>query len=73
MRVLTGRVVAGRIEVDDPLPPEGSVVTIYATDDSRPFTVTPAEEAALLKSIAEADRGDVVPANELLKELATDP
>ena len=38
-------------------------------DDARPFSVTPAEKRVLLESIAQADRGEFVDMDDLLKEL----
>jgi hypothetical protein len=37
------------------------------------FEVTPEEEAELLEAIREADRGDVIPAAELLERLRDRP
>jgi hypothetical protein len=38
--------------------------------DTEPFEVTPEEEAELLEAIREADRGDVITAEELLERLS---
>ena len=69
MRVTTGRVVDGRIEVSGESLPEGSTVTVLAREDDETFTLGPEEEAALLEAMAEGDRGDVVPADQFFREL----
>lgn len=69
MRVTTGRVVNGKIEVSDEELAEGMVVTILTPEDHGSFTLGPDAEAALLASIEEANRGEVVSGDELLREL----
>ncbi|MGH9196184.1 MAG: hypothetical protein ACRD1T_10640, partial [Acidimicrobiia bacterium] len=69
MQLTTGTVVGGKIIVEgDPLP-EGAVVTILARGSDEPFVVPPELEAELLESIAEADRGETMSADELLSRL----
>lgn len=72
MRVTTGRVVNGKIEVPDEELAEGMVVTILAPEECGTFTLNPEAEAALLTSIEEADRGEVISGEELLRELKRD-
>jgi hypothetical protein len=69
MRVTTGRVVNGRIEVPGEELPEGVVVTILAPEDRETFTLGPAAEAALLEAIEEADRGELLSEEEFWREL----
>lgn len=45
-------------------------MTVLARDDENGFTLSPDEEAELLLSIAEADRGETISAEELLAKLA---
>ena len=69
MQLATGTVVGGKIVIDgDPLP-EGAVVTILAREEHETFVVPPEMEAELLESIAEADRGETISADELLRRL----
>jgi hypothetical protein len=69
MVITSGRVVGGKIVVDgDPLP-EGTSVTVLTREGDESFVLDAAAEAELLESIAEADRGDVVPADEVLRAL----
>jgi len=69
MRVATGRVVNGRIEVPGESFAEGQAVTVLAAEGDETFALNPEEEAALLEAMAEGDRGEVVSAEEFLKEL----
>ena len=69
MQLTTGTVVGGKIVIEgDPLP-DGTVVTILARESDETFVVPPELEAELLQSIAEAERGEFVPADELLRRL----
>lgn len=69
MQISTGTVVGGKVVVDgDPLP-EGATVAILSREADESFEVPPELEAELLESIAEADRGETVSADELLRRL----
>jgi len=68
MRVTTGTVVNGRIEVPGEELAEGVAVTILAPEDRESFTLGPEAEADLLEAIAEADRGELVSEEELWRE-----
>jgi hypothetical protein len=71
MKVATGKVVGGKVVVEGVTLEEGTSVTVLAKDDEGGFTLTPEEEEAeLLLSIAEADRGETVSAEEVLAKLA---
>ena len=70
MRVATGKVVAGKIVVEGVPLEEGATVTVIATEDAETFELAPAEEAALLAAIAEADRGELLDAGEIVAELS---
>jgi hypothetical protein len=69
MRIASGRVVEGKVEVEGEPLPDGMIVTLLARDSDEPFEVDPALKAELLASIAEADRGKLIPAEEVLKKL----
>ena len=69
MTMLTGRVVNGKIEVSEDDLPEGAIVSIMIHDDEKTVEVTPDEEAAILAAISEADRGELIPAEEVMAEL----
>lgn len=69
MKIATGKVVGGKVELEgDPLT-EGSIVTVISAEDSETFDVSPDEERALHAAIAQADRGEVVSWNELKTKL----
>jgi hypothetical protein len=69
MRVVTGKVVGGKVVVDGSPLEEGATVTVIAAGDAEILELSPAEEAALLASLAEADREDVIDADEIVAEL----
>ena len=69
MQLATGTVVGGKVIVEgDPLP-EGAVVTMLARDADETFEVPPELEAELLESVAQADRGETISAEEMLDRL----
>ena len=70
MKIATGKVVGGKVVIDGAPLEEGMSVTVLARDDENGFTLSPEEEAELLLSIAEADRGDSISAEEVLQRLA---
>ena len=70
MRIATGKVVGGKVVVEGAFLEEGASVTVLAKDSDSGFTLSPAEEAELLLSIAEADRGEMISAEEILEKLA---
>jgi len=69
MRVATGKVVSGKIVVEGEPFAEGSSVTVVAPENGEVFDLSPADEAALLAAIDEAERGDVVDGDQLLRDL----
>jgi len=68
MRITKGKVVSGQIVVEGESLAEGSVVTVLVSDE-RTFTLSDEDEAALLEAIAEADRGELLDADDVLKRL----
>ena len=70
MKIATGKVVGGKVVLEGVTLEEGATVTVLARDDEGGFTLTPEEEAELLLSIAEADRGEMVSAKKVLAKLA---
>jgi hypothetical protein len=69
MRVTTGRVVDGRIEVPEESFAEGETVTMLAPEGDETFAVSPEDEAALLAAMAESDRGEVTSLEDFLREV----
>lgn len=70
MKIATGKVVDGKVVLEGVALEEGASVTVLVRDDERGLDLTPEEEAELLVSIAEADRGETVSADEVLAKLA---
>jgi len=69
MKVATGRVVQGKVVVDGVTLEEGAVVAVLAREAEGTFELTPEEEAEILLSIAEADRGETLSGEEVLESL----
>ncbi len=69
MKVATGTVVDGKVVVRGEPLPEGTVVTVLAREASERFEVPAELEPELLASLAEADRGETVSADEVLARL----
>jgi hypothetical protein len=70
MKIATGKVVEGKVVLEGVAFEEGATVTVLARDDEGSVLLTPEEEAELLLAIAEADRGEMVSAEEVLAKLA---
>jgi hypothetical protein len=73
MKLATGKVVGGMVVVEGIPLEEGSRVTVLAREGSERFELTSDEENELLLSIAEADRGDALSADEVLESLRRRP
>ena len=67
MRVTSGKVVSGQIVLEGEPLPDGAVVTVLARDVDESFELNASDEAELLLSIAEAERGEFVSAEEAMK------
>jgi len=60
MRITTGKVRDGAIDLEGEVLPEGSIVTVIAPDEEEVFELGPNEEADLIAAIEEADRDQTV-------------
>lgn len=69
VRIATGKVVRGKLELDGDSLEEGSTVTVLVPELDETFELTPDEEVALEKSLEQAARGQFVDAANLLREL----
>jgi len=67
MRVITGRVVEGKIEVEGGLP-EGTPVAVLAADEAG-FRLTEEDEEALFSALQDTRSGNYVDGRALLREL----
>ena len=68
MRITKGKVINGRIVVEDEPLEEGTVVTVLVSDE-RVFRLSAEEEAILLQSLTQADNGELIDAQDVLKRL----
>ena len=69
MLVTTGKVNGGAIEFEAGTLPDGATVTILVTEDGEAFNLGSSDEAKILSAIAEADRGELVSASEVLQQI----
>lgn len=69
MKVITGKVVAGKIVVEGEPLEEGSTVTVLAPERDETFILDSEAQTALLAAMAEADRNEVITGEELLSQL----
>ena len=69
MKIITGKVVDGRIEVPSGTLEEGSSVTVLVPDGEATFELSPEEVRELQSSIDQASRGEVVDGWQLLEQI----
>ena len=68
MQIASGKVFGGRVVLDGELP-EGASVTVIARDEDETFEADSATEKMLLEAIAQCERGQSVPLEQVLSEL----
>ena len=68
MRIASGKVVGGRVELDGELP-EGASVTVLATEGDETFEADAETEQLLLRAIEQCNQGKTTPMTQLLAEL----
>ncbi len=70
MKVLSAKVVNGQLDVPEGILEEGAtVILLVPEDDEEGFTLSQEDQALLLESIAQGERGEVVDGWQLLDEL----
>ncbi|OHB76815.1 MAG: hypothetical protein A2Z25_04020 [Planctomycetes bacterium RBG_16_55_9] len=69
MKVVSGKVIAGRIVVEGEPLEEGCTVTVLVPERDEAFVLDSEAEASLLAAIAEADRGETITGEQLLSKL----
>jgi hypothetical protein len=69
MLITTGKVNNGVIQIDSEDLPDGTTVTLIAHEGDETFELEAAQETELLAAIAEAERGELVNASELLQQI----
>jgi hypothetical protein len=70
MRITSGKVVNGRVELDAEFP-EGASVTVLAHEGDETFEADAETEKVLLEAIAQCNRRQTTPMTDLLSELRT--
>lgn len=68
MRIASGKVVDGRVELDADLP-EGTSVTVLALEGDETFEADAETEKVLLEAIAQCERDQTTPMAQVLSEL----
>jgi hypothetical protein len=68
MRIASGKIVDGRVELDAELP-EGASVTVLALEGDETFEADAETEQILLQAVAPCDKGQTTPLAQLLSEL----
>lgn len=69
MLITTGKVNEGMIQLESQNLPEGTTVTVLAHEGDETFELDATQEAELLATIAEAERGEVVRGSDVLQHL----
>jgi len=69
MLITTGTVTNGVIQIDGKDLPDGTTVTLIAHEGDETFELNSEQETQLLQAIAEAERGELIEASELLKKI----
>lgn len=70
MKVLTAKVVDGRLDVPEGNFEEGATVALVVLDEAREgFRLSQKEQELLLEAIKQAERGEVVDGWQLLEEI----
>jgi hypothetical protein len=68
MRIAPGKVVKGRVELNEELP-EGTSVTALALEGDETFEADAETERMLLQAIAQCEEGQTTPMADLVAEL----
>ena len=69
MRVITGTVVNGKIEIPGAILEDGASVAILAPDSEIPVELSTEEQNELLLAMEEIHRGELLDGNDLLREI----
>lgn len=69
MRMITGIVRRGAVELDDKELPDGTPVVVIPQESDETFELSPAEEEKLLAAIREVELGRVQSGEEVLRRI----
>jgi hypothetical protein len=73
MKIITGTVVAGKVELPRDMLAEGERVAVIAPEDGEPVHLSPAQEREVTEAMAAIRRGEYVDGADLLSELRSPP
>ncbi|HEX9667906.1 MAG TPA: hypothetical protein VGC93_00360 [Thermoanaerobaculia bacterium] len=73
MKLATGTVVHGKVELPAEFAAEGAQVVVLAPESEVSFELSPAQEQELLEAFQEIERGEFIDGEELLNELRSLP
>ncbi|MEW6754010.1 MAG: hypothetical protein AB1505_23980 [Candidatus Latescibacterota bacterium] len=73
MKVITGKVVGGKVELPPGSLAEGESVAVVARDTSEPVVLSTAQEQELTQAFEAIARGDFVDGDELVQRLKARP
>lgn len=71
MKVITGTVVDGKIDVPPDALREGAQVAVLAPDPDEPIVLSAEDESSLMAAMDSIRRGDFIEGSDLLHELRT--
>lgn len=60
MLITTGKVTDGKVQLDTRSLPDGTTVTVLAPEGDETFALDASEQAELVATISEAERGELV-------------
>jgi hypothetical protein len=69
VKIVTGKVINGKVELPPGAIPEGATVAVVASDGSEPVTLTKEHEQELTEAMEAIARGEFVDGDELLARL----
>lgn len=69
MKIITGKVVDGKVELPPGEVPEGAPVAVVAIDDSEPVVLTAEQAREIELALEEIARGEFVDGDELLARI----
>ena len=69
MQVTTGKVVNGKVVLENLSLPEGTLVTVFANEAESAVRLAPAIEAELLEALDDADKHKGISAEEMFNRL----
>lgn len=69
MKVITGTIVGGQVEVPEEFATEGARVVVLAPESGEPVRLSSAEERELREAMEDIRRGEYVEGEALLREL----